>query len=172
MSEPQRRPVIGYESVYDVDDAGAVFRVRSGRALVPYLRKNGYLQVQLNKDGAAETRLVHTLVAEAFLGPRPAGQQINHIDHDKTNNAASNLEYVTPKENAHAFQRHLDPGWTPQLERGRAVRPVVAEHEVTRHVVRFASIREAVEMGFTDAGISMALTGRLKTHRGYTFKDA
>lgn len=43
--------------------------------------------------------LVHRVVAAAFLGACPPGREVNHKDHDYTNNAASNLEYVTRSEN-------------------------------------------------------------------------
>lgn len=45
-------------------------------------------------------RKVHELVATAWLGPCQPGRVINHVDHDKTNAAVVNLEYVTPAENA------------------------------------------------------------------------
>jgi hypothetical protein len=172
MNTPIRKPIPGYEGLYDADDTGAIIRVRTGRVLKTYTRKNGYEQVKLTKGNVGETRAVHGLVAAAFLGPRPIGAQVNHIDHVKAHNAPSNLEYVTALGNCRAYQRHVEPGWVPQLERGRAVRPIVAEHPVTRHVVRFASIKDAVELGFADSGISLVLTGRLKTHKGYVFKDA
>ena len=56
------------------------------------------------------TETVHKLVALAFLGPPPssAHSHINHKDGDKQNNAASNLEYVTPAENrAHYLENRL-----------------------------------------------------------------
>jgi hypothetical protein len=49
--------------------------------------------------GKARSRYVHTLVAEAFLGPKPDGLQVNHVDGEKHNNRVSNLEYVTQSEN-------------------------------------------------------------------------
>lgn len=44
---------------------------------------------------------VHALVARTFIGPRPAGMHVNHIDGDRQNNVPKNLEYVTVKENSH-----------------------------------------------------------------------
>lgn len=54
-------------------------------------------------NGKNKPTLVHRLVAVAFLGPIPDGQEVNHLDGNKANNRASNLEYVTRKGNmAHA----------------------------------------------------------------------
>src|SRR5690348_16033642 len=52
--------------------------------------------------------LIHSLVAEVFLGPRPIGYQVDHIDGDKCNPALSNLQYVTASDNnklKHSRQR-------------------------------------------------------------------
>jgi len=43
---------------------------------------------------------IHYAVARTFLGQRPDGFYINHIDGNKHNNRVENLEYVTPKQNA------------------------------------------------------------------------
>lgn len=62
----------------------------------------GHLKVQ----AAGKCRYVHALVAEAFCGPKPEGTQVRHLDGDCTNNAASNLTYGTPKQNADDKLRH------------------------------------------------------------------
>ena len=68
----------------------------------------GYLDVVLCRDGTTARHRVHHLVAAAFVGPRPAGLQINHIDGDKFNNRASNLEWVTGAANIqHAYRTGL-----------------------------------------------------------------
>lgn len=51
------------------------------------------------------TRTVHSLVAKAFLGERPDGYDIDHIDGNKENNHPSNLEYVSHKVNMDRFYK-------------------------------------------------------------------
>jgi len=61
---------------------------------------NGYRAVCLtNGTGARKKIGVHALVMAAFVGPRPAGQCVNHRDGDKANNRLANLEYTTTRRN-------------------------------------------------------------------------
>ena len=55
--------------------------------------------VNLHQSGLSQTRLVHRLVAETFLGPCPQCKEVNHKDKSKTSNFASNLEYLTRSAN-------------------------------------------------------------------------
>ncbi len=60
----------------------------------------GYLKVYLiDGDGKPSQKAVHYFIALTFLGVRPVGLEIDHIDGVKTNNRADNLEYVTHAEN-------------------------------------------------------------------------
>jgi hypothetical protein len=77
-----------------------------------------YLRIYLRRDGKAHGIYIHALVAEAFIGPRPEGMEINHIDAVKTNNRPGNLEYVTGEENLrHA---HLNGLLTKNIRPGEA----------------------------------------------------
>ena len=85
------------------------------------LASGGYPRVALCIDGVESSSLVHILVAEAFLGPRPSGAVINHIDGVKAHNEPSNLEYCTPRENS---QHAARTGLAPSGERhGRTTKP-------------------------------------------------
>jgi hypothetical protein len=56
---------------------------------------SGYTEYTLSMCGQAYKRLAHRLVAEAFLGPPPAGHEVHHKNGRKDDDRASNLEWVT-----------------------------------------------------------------------------
>lgn len=95
-------PIAGFPD-YEVSSDGRVRSFRSGS--IPVLRPNansgGYLSVSMtDESGARQYRLVHRLVAEAFL-PRPAGcDVVMHIDNNKQNNRADNLSWATAQINS------------------------------------------------------------------------
>lgn len=95
------------DGFYTVSSLGRVRREKQGvkpttkvgRILRQTTGSHGYLGVAISTDGKPRTRLVHHLVAEAFLCERRLGQEIHHLNGNKTDNRASNLAYVTHKEN-------------------------------------------------------------------------
>ncbi len=89
---------------YLVSESGVVRRTKGGRSKSRCLKlsvhRQGYLRVWIYiNSGYRKQILVHELVAEAFIGPKPDGYEVNHKDCDKSNNHYSNLEYVLPIEN-------------------------------------------------------------------------
>jgi hypothetical protein len=99
---------------YEVSDLGRVRRsapgrrTYAGRVMKPQLMRIGYLSVRPTVAGENVAFYVHDLVAAAFIGPKPPGASVNHIDGAKTNNAPANLEYVTHAENMrHAADAEL-----------------------------------------------------------------
>ena len=103
------KDVKGYEGSYQVSNLGRVKSLKfdKEKILKAGVNANGYLQVNLFKDGKCKARKVHQLVAVAFLGHKPCGMKlvVNHIDIDKLNNNVSNLEIVTARENGN--KKHL-----------------------------------------------------------------
>jgi hypothetical protein len=91
------KPVVGFEN-FEVSDQG---RVRSADGRIKNLRiaaVGAYVMATLNMNGRKETRRVHKLVLEAFVGPPPAGMFGCHID-GPTNNRLSNLRWDTQANN-------------------------------------------------------------------------
>jgi len=116
------RAVPGWEGYYSVSNLARVRREarepvgrrqkgRPARILSTRFHPlRRYAAVHLFRDGKCIDAYVHVLVAAAFLGPKPEGRDVNHIDGHRQHNAASNLEYVTRSENQrHALALGLRP---------------------------------------------------------------
>ena len=105
------KKIDGFKERYSVSDTGLVRNDKTGRIRKPYLDSRGlYVLVHIDVDGVQYNRLVHRLVAEAFI-PNPDNKEtVNHKDGNKQNNCVDNLEWATRSENqAHAW-RELDNG--------------------------------------------------------------
>lgn len=89
--------VKGYESLYEVSNFGRV-KNRYGKFLRGSV-SHGYLRLALHKDGEIKTTSVHRIVAETFVENPHNKPYVNHIDGDKMNNVANNLEWCTQLEN-------------------------------------------------------------------------
>lgn len=120
MSEERWLPIVGFEGLYEVSDFG---RVRSVDRILPYERRDQYSGRILSFDrkrcgqilragpsnsghlsvvlGRGQTRSVHTLVLEAFVGPCPEGHESCHGDDDPINNKLENLRWGTRSDNLH-----------------------------------------------------------------------
>jgi hypothetical protein len=111
------RFVPSLDGQYEVSNLGRVRRATPGRktypgrVLKPAFASPGYFYVRFWISKRRVKFYVHSLVAEAFLPPRPTpGHEINHRDAVKTNNASANLEWVTHAGNvAHARGMGLVP---------------------------------------------------------------
>lgn len=154
MKEEIWKPVKGYEGLYEVSNLG---RVRSldrhtdrldsvgnprqlfvkGKIIKPAKMKKGYLRLSLSLGHRKRTSLqVHRLVAEAFI-PNPNNfPQVNHINENKQDNRASNLEWVTNKENS-------DHGTRNKRIASANSMPVVMMDNDGNDLKRFNSINDA-----------------------------
>lgn len=102
-----------------------------GKILAPVTRPDGYLQV--NIVGGYKhivARRVHTLVCEAFHGPRPTpAHVVAHRDGIRNNCAASNLRWATIKENREDMKIH---GTWPALEKHPRAQLTLEQAEAIR----------------------------------------
>jgi hypothetical protein len=82
-----------------VSNLGNIKKIATGKIYKPH-PKDGYLSIKRNFNGVTKTIAVHHLVIETFIGKRPPSLVIDHIDGNKLNNKANNLEYKTNVENS------------------------------------------------------------------------
>lgn len=100
------KDIIGYEGLSAITSCGKVYSYRTKKFLKLQKRKDGYLQVDLRKNGEKKKYLVHRLVAEAYLPNHNNLPYVNHKDENKENNALQNLEWCTQKYNANYGSRN------------------------------------------------------------------
>jgi hypothetical protein len=96
----QWKPCPGFEGLYAVSDLGRVKRIATANGATAGAILSGspnprYLQVGLRKGGRTYFRSIHRLVAMAFV-PNPQGlPEVHHVDENKLNNRADNLEWIS-----------------------------------------------------------------------------
>ena len=91
-----------YCDEYEVSNFGNVRRTLLGggyKELKCSIGNRGYRYFQQQRDGKRINHLIHHIVAKLFLGERPDGLIIDHIDRNKLNNCVDNLRYITQNDN-------------------------------------------------------------------------
>lgn len=163
------KDIPGFEGLYQVSTLGevkslprvATRRQRNGtlvsqpireRILKSSVNRRGYLHVVLRRDGKSLTYEVHTLVAAAFMGPRPfVDSQIRHMDGNPLNNNVDNLRYGTRSENQ--LDLYTYRGWHHRLTTEDVL-------EIRRKLEEGVTGRDlAKEYGVTETNISCIKRG-------------
>jgi len=172
------RDIKGYEGLYQVSNIGRVKSLgrtvtrKNGsklsireRIMKPSTNHSGYLLVNLyNSRGKMKSFKVHRLVCEAFHKNPENKPCVNHIDENKTNNIASNLEWCTVSENNSHGTR------TARVAKARS--KTIGQY--TRDGVLVKVWKSATEvqsqLGFAQGAISEVARGKRKTAYGYVWK--
>lgn len=174
MVEEIWKPIEGYEGLYEVSNLGrvksfAIPAMKQGKILKPNKKSNGYMRIILCKNGVHKFVYIHRLVAEAFV-PNPENKPcVNHIDNERANNHADNLEWCTQKENV----RHAAKQGRLCKENGikagiKTRKAVVATNGV--HTIHFKSMRDAERSGFNMRSVWRCCNRKRKTHMGYSWR--
>lgn len=117
------------------------------RFVKPYLSRNGYLSVNINRCPVH----VHVLILRTFIGPRPTNMLCRHLDGNSLNNNLENIVWGTPKENVMDtfVHRGMFPG-----EHGRSTIKGVSVHRTMIDEATVNLIREMAARGVTQTVIA------------------
>ena len=100
------KSIKNYEGLYSITEDGKVYSHRRKLYLAERPDKDGYLRVNLSKDGKAKTYFIHRLIAETFI-PNPDNlPYVDHIDRNVTNNSIENLRWVSHTSNCRNTKRN------------------------------------------------------------------
>lgn len=72
----------------------------------PYPGEGGYMYVSISTERGQRSVAIHSLLMDAFVGPKPDGLEVRHLDGNPLNNDLSNIRYGTRKENADDRVKH------------------------------------------------------------------
>ena len=160
------KDITGYEGLYQVSNTGKVkslertiwnsgrgcYRTVPERILKAKSNCNGYITVQLYKEGKKKYCRINRLVAIAFI-PNPDNlPEVNHKDKIRTNNCVQNLEWCTKQYN---------------IEYSKA-KAVIGINKVSGLIVEFPSAYEAERvLSVTHQNVCACCNGKLKSAKGY-----
>ena len=134
--------------IRSVDRLDSLGRKAFGRVLSAFTNRKGYASVNIYAPEykRAKTVSVHSLVAEAFIGPRPIGFEVAHNDGNPSNNTPLNLRYATHQQNEADKAMHGTKFIACGEKNGHA--------KLSKELV--GRIREAVAAGITQRALAEA----------------
>ena len=176
------KDIPNYEGLYQISNLGRIkslekmlknkngYRKSEEKILIPQRRKNGYLKVELYKNGQRKTFMIHRLVGEAFVFKPENKCEINHKDGNKENCCVSNLEWITHSENMqHAVEKGL------VLKGGNNDRAKkINQYDLQNNYIRtWECLRETERiLKIHSSNISKCCKGKVKSAGGYIWRYA
>lgn len=170
------RKIKGYEK-YSVSNTGLVRNDLTGKIMLPCTTRKGYLRLNLTENGTQKNRLVHRLVAQAFV-PNPNNLEVvDHINGIKDDNRVENLQWLTSQDNTKKFWIGMSEERRDKIKRflvGNANRyrksvskPVIC---IDTGAIYESSGHAARELGICRSSILRVANGTYEQVHGYHFK--
>lgn len=170
-SNEEWRPIKGYKN-YMVSNLGRIKRLThishnrllSELIFAPRKIKGGYIIVRLINNDIWKDFYVHRLVAEAFCNNPYNFNEVNHIDEDKTNNRADNLEWCNRYYNNNYGSRNK--------KASQALKKPVSQFTLDGEFIkRWDSAMDVEqEIGVNKQGIYNCCKGKQLTAGGFTWR--
>ena len=162
MNKEIWKPILGYETLYEVSNKGNVRSLKNRwherekpRIVKQQLTKKEYKRIPLSKENKRKHYMVHRLVYEAFNGKIPNNMGINHKDYDRTNNNIENLEIISHTNN---------------VRYSKALK--VNQYDLKGNFIREWNCIKDIEreIGIDHRQVCLNCKGKQKTCHGYIFK--
>ena len=170
---------------YKVSNLGKILSLNyknTGKAelMNPVTNTNGYLQVNLYKNGESKTCRVHRLVAEAFLENPENLPEVNHKDENKKNNFVFLNEdgSVNKKRSNLEWKNHIDNcNHGTRNERvakantnGKLSKKVLQLSLTGELICEYPSTRECERNGFNHGAVAACCRGEKPQYKGFIWK--
>ena len=177
MNKEIWRDITGYEGYCQVSSEGRVKslerkfpiwhggeRIQKERILKQAVTHNGYLRVTLYTGNKPKTLKVHRLVCQAFHENPDNKPQVNHINEDKADNRACNLEWCTAKEN----MNHGSANERSAKKRSKPIGQFSLDGKLIKVWQSACEVRR--QAGFSQGYVSAVARGEHKQAYGFIWK--
>ena len=180
------KDIKGYEGLYQVSSLGRVKSLGNNKTKKEKILKliehsQGYLIVNLYKEGKRKTIKIHRLVAEAFIDNPNNYPIINHKDENPSNNNVENLEWCNHKYNVNygtcQHRRVANTDYKKKVENtdykevGRKQSKTVLQFTKDgEFIMEWLSTMECARNGFSHGAVAACCRGERKTHKGYIWR--
>ena len=165
------KEIKGYEGYYCVSNHGRIKSLdridcnnhfRKGKMCRMILTKEGYYKVELSKNGISKRYFVHRIVGEHFIENPLSLECINHIDENKINNNADNLEWCDRKYNNNYGTRNK------RIGEASSKKTAMIDKYTHKVIKVFNSAREAAKyINGDESSICKVRNGKRRSAYGY-----
>jgi len=180
------KDIKGYEGYYQISNKGRIHSLnrtitdkrgfkykKKGKELKPHKGENGYIYISLKKNNFTKTFTIHRLVATYFTFNPLRLPEVNHIDENKENNKADNLEWCTHKynnsygtKNSRAMQNR-DSSYV-SIQNKKRLSKKVFQYDFNNNLIRiWPSTQECQRNGFSQGCVAACCRGEYKQYYGY-----
>lgn len=157
------KDIEGFEGLYQVSNLGRIkscFREGTKGGIIKQFLIDRYMKVHLYKGGESIFYFVHRLVAIAFIPNPDKKPQVNHINGNKYDNRAINLEWTTSQEN---IQHAIDTGLRQFKKVGQFKNGVLINEYIN-------CLQASKQTGIPQPNIWYCLNGKHKSCGGFEWR--